>query len=381
MTGRDQEAIIERGELSVHYASSRCIHARFCVLQAPAVFLAEAEDDPDRTADAQVTAVIRRCPSGALSYSTTRAELQEAPPPVNAVWLRENGPYAINAHILLAGEDAPSTRRTLCRCGASSNKPYCDMSHIAIGFVATGEPPARNTTPLDVQAGPLTVTPLRDGPLKLEGPAEVVGGSGRVVSRETSCLLCRCGGSHTKPFCDGSHLRLGFTDAADGTPTPTKTPAVPSLAEWVGGRKAIGRLIEAFYGRVPEDPLLAPVFAEMSPEHVEHVADFVTEVLGGDPLYTRAGGSHAGMVRRHLGRHLSEAQRRRWVEMLVETADSLGWPDDPEFRAAFVGYLEWGSRLAVINSQDGAAAPPDSMPMPRWGWGPPGGPWPSGRGD
>jgi hemoglobin len=74
------------------------------------------------------------------------------------------------------------------------------------------------------------------------------------------------------------------------------------------------------------------------------------------------------MIRQHLGRHLTQEQRRRWVGLLLETADELKMPDDPEFRSALVGYLEWGSRLAVINSQEGAAAD-ENAAMPTWGWG------------
>ena len=81
------------------------------------------------------------------------------------------------------------------------------------------------------------------------------------------------------------------------------------------------------------------------------------------------------MIGRHLGRHLNEELRKRWFDLMLETADEVGVPSDPEFRAAFVGYLEWGTRLAVINSQDGVEAPPEDAPMPAWNWGPPGGPW------
>ena len=59
---------------------------------------------------------------------------------------------------------------------------------------------------------------------------------------------------------------------------------------------------------------------------------------------------------------------------LLDTADELNIPDDPEFRSAVVGYLEWGSRLAVINSQPGAIVDP-IVPMPKWGWGEVGGPY------
>jgi hemoglobin len=150
---------------------------------------------------------------------------------------------------------------------------------------------------------------------------------------------------------------------------------IPTLAEWAGGIERLRELTSAFYRKVPDDPVLAPIFANMDPHHAEHVAKFVAEVLGGPNFYTDAGGSHAAMIARHLGRKLTDHQRKRWITSMLETADQIGLPDDPEFRAALVGYLEWGTRLAVINSQDGVAPPDASMPMPSWNWGPPGGPW------
>lgn len=153
---------------------------------------------------------------------------------------------------------------------------------------------------------------------------------------------------------------------------------IPTLYDWAGGGEALLALTTAFYAKVPEDPVLAPIFAHMDDEHPQHVAAFVGEVLGGPQAYTATGGSHAGMIGHHLGRHLTEDQRRRWVGLMLETADEVGLPDDPEFRAAFVGYLEWGTRLAVINSAPGVEAPTDNPPMPSWHWGPPGGPFVSG---
>ena len=151
--------------------------------------------------------------------------------------------------------------------------------------------------------------------------------------------------------------------------------SMPTLAEWVGGPESLRALTRRFYEKVPQDPLLAPVFARMDPHHADHVAAFITEVFGGPTAYSAAGGSHAHMIGRHLGRHLNEELRKRWLALMIETADEVGVPSDPEFRAAFVGYLEWGTRLAVINSQDGVEAPPEDAPMPAWNWGPPGGPW------
>ncbi|MBJ6759778.1 group II truncated hemoglobin [Myxococcaceae bacterium JPH2] len=151
-------------------------------------------------------------------------------------------------------------------------------------------------------------------------------------------------------------------------------PAVPSLYDWAGGADALARLTEAFYTRVSADPLLGPVFARMSAAHPAHVALFLGEVLGGPAHYSAAHGGHAAMLRHHLEKHLSEAQRRRWVELLLDTADAVALPADPEFRSALVAYIEWGSRLAVINSQPGASVTFDA-PMPAWGWGVPGGPY------
>jgi len=151
--------------------------------------------------------------------------------------------------------------------------------------------------------------------------------------------------------------------------------AVPSLSQWLGGRDRLEKLTLRFYAKIPLDPILGPVFANMDPGHAAHVASFIDEVFGGPSSYSGAGGSHAGMIAHHLGRSLKETQRKRWFDLMLETVDEVGLPDDPEFRAALVGYLEWGTRLAVINSAPGAPGPTPDAPMPLWGWGPPGGPW------
>jgi hemoglobin len=145
------------------------------------------------------------------------------------------------------------------------------------------------------------------------------------------------------------------------TPTPT-------LYEWLGGIEALERLTTRFYERVKDDALLGPVFEHMNAEHPRHVAAFLGEVLGGPTTYSEQHGGHPHMVQQHLNRHLSHEQRRQWLALLLDTADQLQMPEDPEFRSALVGYLEWGSRLAVINSQPGAQVDAHA-PMPKWGWG------------
>lgn len=155
----------------------------------------------------------------------------------------------------------------------------------------------------------------------------------------------------------------------------------PSLYTWAGGAEIFERLLTRFYDRVREDAMLAPVFAHMYPAHAQYVAQFIAEVFGGPTAYSAANaadGGHAHMIARHLDRQLTEAQRRHWINLLLDCADEIGIPDDPEFRSAFVGYLEWGSRLAVLNSQPGGSAPSADSPMPTWGWGEVKGPY---RGD
>jgi hemoglobin len=144
--------------------------------------------------------------------------------------------------------------------------------------------------------------------------------------------------------------------------------AVPTLFEWIGGMSAIERLMGLFYRRIRDDALLAPVFEHMAPEHADHVARFVAEVLGGPKAYSAELGGHPAMIRKHVGRALTEEQRQRWMQLLLHCADECGVPDDPEFRSAFMSYLEWGTRLAVINSRPGADVSGEA-PMPSWDWG------------
>ena len=152
-------------------------------------------------------------------------------------------------------------------------------------------------------------------------------------------------------------------------------PSVPTLYEWAGGMQVFENLFDSFYDKVLADELLEPVFRHMSPQHRLHVAHFVAEVLGGPKTYSQSEGDHFQMIRKHLQKHLTEQHRKRWMELLLETADELALPSDPEFRSAFLAYLEWGTRIAIINSNaDDTKETPDTS-MPKWGWGVPGGPY------
>jgi hemoglobin len=151
---------------------------------------------------------------------------------------------------------------------------------------------------------------------------------------------------------------------------------IPTLYEWAGGQEALEKLTAVFYDKVFKDELLYPVFKNMSGDHAKHVAHFIAEVFGGPKLYTQGdNGSHANMVAHHVGKMLDDNKRKRWLALLLESADEIGLAGDPEFRSALVGYLEWGSRLAVINSTTHDNPVKEGEPMPKWGWGETGGPY------
>ncbi|MGN6825929.1 CDGSH iron-sulfur domain-containing protein [Paucibacter sp. M5-1] len=201
-------------EVTISIVPGRCIHSRNCVLGRPDVWVPNAEGPwvhPDAAPAETVAAIAQSCPSGAIQYERHDGGAEEAPPTVNTLRVRENGPYAFNADLNVNG-DTSSMRATLCRCGASRNKPYCDGSHHEAGFKATGEPETIQSEALAVRNGPLTVVPIPDGPLKTSGALEICAGTGRTVSRVDVAYLCRCGGSSKKPFCDGTHKAIGFTD-------------------------------------------------------------------------------------------------------------------------------------------------------------------------
>ena len=204
---------IEGRDLTLIYEGKKCIHSRFCVTWGPKVFIANVKGpwiNPDAMATDALTEIAHVCVSGAIRYKRKDGQPDEAPPPVNLISVREGGPYAIRADIRLDGAPAVSHRLTLCRCGASKNKPFCDGSHHEVNFAASGEPPTGKADMLPVRDGPLAVDPLTDGPLQVRGNMEIISGTGRVVARMESARLCRCGASNTKPFCDGSHSRVGF---------------------------------------------------------------------------------------------------------------------------------------------------------------------------
>ena len=203
---------VRGARLELDFEGRRCIHSRFCVTWTPSVFLANVKGPwihPDAMPVERVVEVAHACPSGAIRYRRTDGGAQEAAPPVNLATVREAGPYAFRAELQIDGAPA-GFRATLCRCGASKNKPYCDGSHHEIGFTASGEPATGKTEMLAARGGVLAIEPQLNGPLCVRGNLEILSGTGRAVARTTSAYLCRCGGSANKPFCDGTHKKIGF---------------------------------------------------------------------------------------------------------------------------------------------------------------------------
>lgn len=209
----DGMEIIDGEKLQIRYSGKLCIHSRYCVTQAPKVFLANVQGPwihPDDMDVEELAGVARNCPSGAIQYVRKDGAPEELKPPVNLIRTLEGGPNALRGDLRLDGQSI-GYRATLCRCGASKNKPYCDGSHHDVHFEASGEPATgEETAMLAVRDGPIEIAPQTDGPLMVRGNMEFVSGTGRMFARVTGARLCRCGGSQTKPFCDGTHAKIGF---------------------------------------------------------------------------------------------------------------------------------------------------------------------------
>jgi truncated hemoglobin YjbI/quinol monooxygenase YgiN len=201
---------------------------------------------------------------------------------------------------------------------------------------------------------------------------------------EPECYILRiCWTSaddHSQGFRSGEHFPAFFAEIKpyvqqieemrhyERTPVRGAGSSVPTMYEWAGGAEALENLTRVFYGNVLKDELLIPLFEHMPADHPMWVATWLGEVFRGPERYSRERGGYHHMVRQHLGKAITEAQRRRWVSLLMDAADEVGLPGDPEFRAAFASYIEWGTRIALSNSQPDAT-PPLEAPMPHWGWG------------
>jgi hemoglobin len=143
---------------------------------------------------------------------------------------------------------------------------------------------------------------------------------------------------------------------------------MPTLYEAAGGEEGIHRLEDTFYSSVLEDPLLQPLFGKGQPQHVEHLTWFTAESFGGPDRFSRELG-FAHLIDVHRGLHISEEQRQRFVDLYRAAMDTAGMPEDEEFRKAVLEHVEFGTRVAMQNSN--ARTDDELHPLrevPRWNW-------------
>jgi CDGSH-type Zn-finger protein len=171
---------------------------------------------PNKANAGAVAEVVLLCPSGALHYERKDGGAAESIPRQNIIMPVVNGPLYVSGNVRIQtnrGElTYKDTRLALCRCGASENKPFCDRSHLQIEFQDAGMIELDQAkTETVTEHGLLTITPLLNGPLQLQGNYEIHTADGQIRTRGKEEQLCRCGRSGNKPFCDSTHEKIGFT--------------------------------------------------------------------------------------------------------------------------------------------------------------------------
>lgn len=203
----------------VSFDPERCIHARYCVRGLPEVFDPSERPwiRPDQAQSDRVAEVVMRCPTGALRFERRDGGAAEPIPRKNLITVGVDGPLYVRGDILIEGllgetlfEDI---RVALCRCGESRNKPFCDNSHKQVSFRDEGtlgdySPP--NTLTGDGRR--LRILPTVNGPFLRRGEVEIWSADGETVYHSSKSILCRCGYSNNKPFCDGSHAEMNWRD-------------------------------------------------------------------------------------------------------------------------------------------------------------------------
>ena len=206
----------EGKDVSVRWDGALCIHVGECGRADCALFQGGRDPwcAPDDATPAEVAEVVERCPTGALSYERHDGGPTEAVPERNQIFVTNQGPLYLRGNLKIQGASPEQaglkTRAALCRCGASSRKPFCDNSHEKADFDDRGAVGSMAEVAGEAGPGELAVTLAPNGPLLLRGPMQIVSASGRVAWEGSKCALCRCGQSKNKPFCDGAHNKAGF---------------------------------------------------------------------------------------------------------------------------------------------------------------------------
>lgn len=203
-------------KIDVTYDSRRCIHVAECIKRLHSVFDTSKRPwvQPDAASPDRVAATVIACPSGALHYKRKDGGEPEPVEEHNTIRLIRNGPLHVRGDFTIvngAGETVLNdTRAALCRCGGSANKPFCDNTHKSIGFDAPDTVSKPQTIIEPSNGGKLCIETTTNGPLHLIGNFTMLNNKGEAVYQGTDDWLCRCGGSANKPFCDGTHEKIGF---------------------------------------------------------------------------------------------------------------------------------------------------------------------------
>ena len=203
-------------KITVSFDLERCIHSAECVRGLPGVFDTEKRPwiQPDKSHPDCVAEVVMRCPTGALQFERRDGGDEETAPSENIVAVAANGPLYVRGDVELRDSTGTTllkdTRVALCRCGESTNKPFCDNSHKQANFRDAGVLGVRLASKPAADGGKLRIVPAVDGPLLLNGEVEIQSADGETAYRGTKTALCRCGRSANKPFCDGSHAEVAW---------------------------------------------------------------------------------------------------------------------------------------------------------------------------
>lgn len=213
-TGKADDRVYSGDAADIRYSTKRCIHAAECVRNLAAVFDTNKRPwiNPNGAPVDDIVEVVNRCPSGALHVERKDGGIEEAIPQKNVITVWRDGPLQFHGDLSIAAAHVAvdqETRATLCRCGESKNKPFCDNSHKDAGFQATENAPTEQLEP-QTQAGKLTIKANPNGSLEVNGAFEMRSDEGAVLMSGERTWLCRCGHSSRKPFCDGTHKRVGF---------------------------------------------------------------------------------------------------------------------------------------------------------------------------
>jgi len=206
------KALTSKGkDIAVQFDPQCCINAGNCSCCLGIVDPDEKGQQihPGKASAEELSALVRSCPSGALSFPEDSKAGKETAPKHNKITVQADGPLLVHADHTINGKKTRGVRTALCRCGASGNKPLCDGSHKQAGFADDGRYQVAKLE-AGIEEGPLNISSLPDGPLLLQGPYEIHDAAGNVVDQGTKAALCRCGTSGNKPFCDGSHVAVAF---------------------------------------------------------------------------------------------------------------------------------------------------------------------------